>query len=150
MNSGILAITHPQLVNNFPITSAFTSSDVQVTTLTDENDLKDLYLTGYTSGSNDINVSSVEYEDINTAFKQVAVCIGMPKEFYISNNSTFPRGKILSQLNEQEGIISFDPVYVTEVGMYNALGETIGIAKLSQPVEKDYTGLVVFTVEIDM
>lgn len=147
LDKGIIAITHPQLVYAFPANSAFTSND-SLNTSTDIEDWKDLYFTGDTSTAEE--AALIEYTDIDTAFKQVAVCLGMPKEFYISNNDTWNRSKALSQLNEQNGIISFDPVYITEVGLFNALGEEIALARMSEPILKEYTNLVSFVLEIDL
>ena len=74
----------------------------------------------------------------------------MPNEFWISNNSTWDRNSALNNINSQTGIITLDPVYVTEVGLYNRMNELIAVAKLSEYTEKNYINLVTFNIDIDM
>jgi hypothetical protein len=50
-------------------------------------------------------------------------------------------------LNQTNG---FESVYVTEVGMYNRLTELVAVAKLSEPLEKTYTNIINFTLNIDV
>lgn len=92
----------------------------------------------------------LQYTDINTSFKISAICLAMPTEFWISNNSTWDRTSALNNINSQTGIITLDPVYVTEVGLYNRMNELVAIAKLSEYVEKNYINLVTFNIDIDM
>jgi hypothetical protein len=44
----------------------------------------------------------------------------------------------------------YDAVYVTEVGLFNALGELVAIGKLSEPVEKNYINVLTFNIDIEM
>ncbi len=114
----------------------------------------------YTSGRTnvyfaDTNVDGdpaayLRYTDINTSFKISAVCLAMPTEFWISNNSTWDRNSALNNINSQTGIITLDPVYVTEIGLYNRMNELIAVAKLSEYTEKNYINLVTFNIDIDM
>lgn len=106
----------------------------------------------YFSGLNvdDDPAAYLKYTDINTSFKISAVCLAMPTEFWISNNSTWNRTSALNNINSQTGIITLDPVYVTEVGLYNRMNELIAVAKLSEYVEKNYINLVTFNIDIDM
>jgi hypothetical protein len=50
-------------------------------------------------------------------------------------------------LNQTNG---FESVYVTEVGLYNRLSELVAVAKLSEPLEKTYTNIINFTLNIDV
>lgn len=146
MDKGFMVLTHTGLTSNFPWTSGFT--DITNTTPADTlEDKTNVYFTGSTGGNNS---SSLVFSDINTSFKSSVVCLAMPKEFYISNNPTWNREKALSTLNQQTGIVSIDPVYVTEIGLYNALGELIAVAKTSEPVEKTYVNLFNFSIDIEM
>lgn len=94
--------------------------------------------------------AQLEYVDINTSFKTTAICLAMPQEFWISNNGTWDRSAALNNLNSQTGILTINPVYVTEVGLYNQMNELVAVAKLSDYVEKTYINLVTFNIDIDM
>jgi hypothetical protein len=149
LDKGIAVITHQTLVNNFPWNSGFTASnnqpyvdDSQVTSKTN------IYFTGVTSNSDE--AAQIEYYDIDTSFKTTVVAVAMPREFFISNNPTWNRAAALASINEQTGIISFDPVFVTEIGLYNELGELVAVAKLDRPVEKGYTEVLTFVLDIEM
>ena len=146
MDKGFIVITHTGLTSNFPWLSGFT--DVTNTTPSDTlEDKTAIYFTGTTGG---YPSSSLMFVDINTSFKSSVVCLAMPKEFYISNNPTWNRERALSTLNQQTGVVNIDPVYVTEIGLYNALGELIAVAKTSEPVEKTYVNLFNFSIDIEM
>ena len=94
--------------------------------------------------------SEVTYKDLNTEFQMSSVCVAMPREFYISNNQTWNRALALAELNEQTGIINIESVWVTEVGLFNALGELVAVSKLSEPVEKNYTNVLTFTLNVKL
>lgn len=149
LDKGFMVITHSGLTNNFPWTLGVISP--QGTTSSGVNTLSgktDIYFTGVTSGGD--KTSQLIFTDINTSFKTSAVCLAMPKEFYISNNSTWNRAKALAEINSQSGVVSLDPLKVTEIGLFNALGELIGAAKLSEPVEKTFVNVVTFNIDIEM
>lgn len=154
LDEGFLIITHTGITSNFPWTSGFTQDDIQVTSTTLPN-LKNIYFTGTTDDLNPLgpdfnsNAAQVDFKDLNTAFRTTAVCLGLPREFYISNNPTWDRERAIVNLNEESGFISFEPIYITELGLYNEENELIAIAKTSEPVEKDYTSVVTFNVNID-
>ncbi len=149
LDKGFLVITHTGITSNFPwllgynyITNTASSGASTLSAKTN------VYFTGTTNGTD--KSSSLVFTDINTSFKTSAICLAMPKEFYISNNGTWNREKALTQLNSQTGIISLDPVYVTEIGLFNALGELVAVAKLSEPTEKNYINIVTFNLDIEM
>lgn len=149
LDKGLLVITHSAITSNFPFNSGYTSgSNAAVANNAPLSAKTNIYFTGTTNGSD--KASSLVFYDINTSFKATAICLAMPKEFYISNNSTWNREKALIELNQQSGIISLDSVYVTEVGLFNALGELVAVAKLSEPVEKNYINLLTFNIDIEM
>lgn len=148
LDKGFLVITHTGITSNFPWTSGQTYGSNAIMTSSELSAKTNIYFTGTTNGTD--KASSLVFYDINTSFKTTAVCLAMPKEFYISNNPTWNREKALTELNQQSGIISLDSVQVTEVGLFNALGELVAIAKLSEPVEKNFINLLSFNIDIDM
>ena len=148
LDKGFCVITHTGITQNFPWASGFTyGSNTALTGSPALSAKTNVYFTGTTSGNKS---SYLSYYDINTSFKATAVCLALPREFYISNNATWNREKALTDLNSQTGIVSLDPVYVTEIGLFNALGELVSIAKLSEPVEKNYINVLTFNVDIEI
>lgn len=149
LDKGFLVITHTGITSNFPWQSGYTATNAAYIEDGDVSSKKDIYFTGTTSFNGD-EASLLSFYDINTSFKTTAVCLAMPREFYISNNPTWNREKALSELNEQTGVINFDPVYVTEIGLFNAIGELIAVGKLSEPISKTYTNVLTFNLDIEM
>jgi hypothetical protein len=149
LDKGYLVLTHTGITQNFPWTSGYTYiSNASASGISTLSGKTNIYFTGTTNGTD--KASLLTFKDVNTSFKTSAVCLAMPKEFYISNNHTWNREKALTEINSQSGIVSLDPVYVTEIGMYNALGELIAVAKLSEPVEKTFVNIVTFNIDIEM
>lgn len=150
IDSGIVVVTHTGLTTNFPWQSGFTSNDAKYVENSDVSGKTNVYFTGTTdaSGSQD-EAAQLTFTDINTSFQTNVICLAMPREFYLSNNPTWNRQKALASMNEDTGVLNFDSVFVSEIGLYNALGELIATAKLSELVEKNYVNLLTFTLEID-
>jgi len=147
LDKGFMVLTHSAITSNFPWNSGFTDAgayfdDSQVSGKTN------IFFTGVTTNADP--AAELIFEDINTSFKTTAVCLALPKEFYISNNPTWNREQAIAAMDAQNPIISFDPVYISEVGMYNALGELVSVAKLSEPYKKSYTSVFNFTIDIEM
>ena len=158
LDEGFVVITHTGLTSNFPWESGYTSSNVAVTApySADTNYLKNIYFTGTTGadlrplGPNIAEPASfIQFFDVNTSFKITAVCLALPTEFYISNNPTWNKDLAVVNINEQTGFVSFDPLYVTELGLYNRDNELVAVAKTSEPVQKDYTGVITFNVDVN-
>jgi hypothetical protein len=149
LDKGYVVITHPQIVNNIPWSSGFTESGPYIE---DSNvaSKTDIYFTGQSLADSNSEGSILSFQDIDTSFKMTSVCIAMPKEFYISNNPTWDREKAISQLRDNEDLVNYDDIYITEVGLYNALGELIAMAKLSEPVLKTYVNVVTFEINLEM
>jgi hypothetical protein len=148
LDKGFIVITHTGITSNFPWTLG--KKYVLNTASSDVNTLSaktNIYFTGTTNGTD--KSSLLTFTDINTSFKTSAVCLAMPKEFYISNNHTWNREKALTEMNSQTGIISLDPVWITEIGLFNALGESVAVAKLSEPVQKTFINLMTFNIDIE-
>lgn len=146
LDMGICVITHTAVTQSIDWTNAnaFGGDGVRTTTSGRTN----VYFTGVNADNDPL--AYLRFTDINTSFKTTAVCLAMPKEFWISNNSTWNRASALNNLNSQTGILTIDPVFVSEVGLYNQLNELIAVAKLSDYVEKNYINLVTFNIDIDM
>ena len=158
LDEGFIVLTHTAITQNFPWGSGYTQNNslVPFSETTNPSYLKNIYFTGITVqdlrpfGPADTNeVSSVEFNNIETSFKITAVCLALPTEFYVSNNPTWNKDSAVVNINEQSGFISFDPLYITELGLYNIDNELIAVAKTSAPIEKDYTGVITFNVDIE-
>ena len=158
LDEGFLVITHTAITSNFPWISGYTQNDVLLTpaAASDISNLKNIYFTGVVSTTlvpdgpkSGEKSAQLTFKDVNTAFRTTAVCLGLPREFYISNNPTWDRTRAVVNLNEETGFISFESLYITELGLYNEENELIAVAKTSAPVEKDYTSVVTFNVNID-
>jgi len=160
LDEGFVVLTHTAITSNFPWTSGYTQSNSQVQNSDayppNLNVLKNIYFTGVSNG--DMGVlgpkigtpcSSIEFFNIDTAFKITAVCLALPRQFYISNNPTWNKDSAIVNLNEDSGFISFDPLYVSELGLYNSDNELIAVAKTSVPIDKDYTSVVTFNCDIE-
>lgn len=146
MDKGFMVITHSGMTANFPWSSGYTSANALYAGSTTASK-KNIYFTGTSSGN---KASVLTFTDVNTSFKNTAVCLALPKEFYISNNASWNREKALSDINQQTGIVNLDPVYVTEIGLFNAIGELIAVAKLSEPIQKTYINLLTFNLDIEL
>jgi len=148
LDKGYAVITHSAITSNIPWSSGLTQNAVPYVDDSQVSGKTGIYFTGVTITSEP--AAELIFEDINTSFKQTAVCLALPKEFYISNNSTWNREAAIAAQDENSTIISYDPVYISTVGLYNTLGELIAMAKLSEPYQKTYTNLFNFTIDLEM
>lgn len=138
LDKGFIVFTHPAIVNSMP----WALGQVQTTNTPNT-----------TSGTTNIYfsatpTSNLSYIDISINYKTTVVCLALPQEFYFSNNPSwdfvYNYNELLNQTN------GFESVYVTEVGMYNRINELVAVAKLSEPLEKTYTNIINFTLNIDV
>jgi hypothetical protein len=138
LDKGFVVFTHPEIVENMP----WGLGQEQYTDAQNSS-----------SGTTDIyfsatSTSNLSYVDISINYKTTVVCLALPQEFYFSNNPSwdflYNYNELLNQTN------GFESVYVTEVGMYNVLNELVAVAKLSEPLEKTYTNIINFTLNIDV
>jgi hypothetical protein len=136
LDKGFMVLTHPTLVNNIPwaLGQNLISNSTNPTSAT-----TNIYFSA---------VAESTFTDINISYKTSVVCIGMPGEFYFTNNPSWDLNKNAQEFNN--GTNNFDSLFVTEVGLYNRIGELIAIAKMSEPVEKNYTNLLTFNLDIDV
>jgi len=136
LSKGLVVLTHPDVVDNIPWDLGY-----------------DLYTNSQNSGTTsvyfaDTSVSQLTFTDININFKTSVICIAFPAEFVFSTNPTWNL-----TYNKQEfdnGTNGFDPILVTEIGLYNVVDELIAVAKTDRPIEKTYTNLITFNLNIDV
>jgi hypothetical protein len=138
LDKGFMILTHPKIVNNIPWGQGVEQISNAPNVLSATTNI---YFTSTTK-------SDVTFLDININFKTSVVCIGLPGEFYFTNNPSWDLNKNAQEFNN--GTNNFDSVYITEVGLYNRNSELIAVAKLSEPVEKTYTNLLTFNLDIDV
>jgi hypothetical protein len=144
LDKGFAVITDQTLVSNFAYnysgaTSSGYDSIVTGTQYTGGTNFTQIYF-------NEATKANAIYNSIYTEFIQSVTCLAMPNEFYISNNPTFtevygPNG---------ENNVNNDPVYITEIGLYNEFGELIAIAKTSEPIPKDKFSIYAFNVQLKL
>ena len=136
LDKGFMVLTHPSIVDNIPWVSGLTypagaTNPSSATT--------DIY---FASGS------SVVFHDLNINFKTSVVCMALPGEFYFTNNPTWDYAENLQEYTL--GTNNYDDTYVTEIGLYNKNEELLAVAKLDRAKQKGYTGVLTFTLELDV
>lgn len=138
LDKGFIIFTHPSIVDNIP----WSLGQSQITDVPNT-----------TSGTTNIYfsaspTSNMSYVDISINYKTTVVCLALPQEFYFSNNPSwdflYNYNELLNQTN------GFESVFVTEVGLYNRINELVAVAKISEPLEKTYTNIINFTLNIDV
>lgn len=137
LDKGFMVITHPDVVNNIPWNlsqNLYTNIPASATT--------NVYFSGGSS------TSQVTFNDISINFRTSVVCLALPAEFVFSSNPSWDLEYNIQELDN--GTNGYDPVQVTEIGLYNKNDELIAVAKLDRPVEKSYTNLITFNLDIDV
>lgn len=140
LDKGFMVLTHPDIVDNIPWNEGYKLHS------NDSN-------SGISSGTTDIYFtastnSSLTYSDIRINFRTSVVCLALPTEFVFSTNPSWDLDFNIQELSN--GTNGFDPVQITEVGLYNIKDELIAVAKMSEPVEKNFTNLLTFNLDIDV
>jgi len=138
LDKGFIIFTHPDIVNSVPWGQG---QELYTNNANVLSGMTDIYFSSSTN-------SEATFVDINVNFKTSVICIGLPNEFYFTNNPSWDLEKNVQEFNN--GTNNFDPLGITEVGLYNSKNELIAIAKLSEPVEKTYTNLLTFNLDIDV
>jgi len=93
------------------------------------------------SGSTNATIS---YKSFTTEFVQHVVCLADLDEFNVSTNPTFEDVYNVGGTSNVNG----EPVYITEIGLYNSKNELIAICKTSEPVPKSKNNIAVFDIKI--
>jgi hypothetical protein len=139
LDKGFFVITHPQLVNNFAYSAGTSSGYDNITsgtTYTGNDTFTQIYF-------NSTTLSNASFTSIKTEFVQNIIAFAMPNEFYESENPTFLETYI-------DGNPNNEPVYITEIGLYNANKELIAIAKTSEPIPKNKFNLINFQIQLTL
>lgn len=100
----------------------------------------------FSSGSD----TAITFQNITNINSTLAFCRATADEFNFSTNPTFTdnEGRIrVIDIGEETTQRSF--AFVTSVGLYNAAGDLLAIAKLSRPVEKNDERDLTFRVRLD-
>jgi len=100
----------------------------------------------FSSGSD----TAITFQNITNINSTLAFCRATADEFNFSTNPTFTddTGRIkVIDLGEEITQRSF--VFVTSIGLYNAAGDLLAVAKLSRPVEKNDERDLTFRVRLD-
>lgn len=138
LDKGFIIFTHPSIVDNIPWDLGQEEYTNAPNIAADTSNI-------YFSASPTSNLS---YIDVSIEYKTTVVCLALPQEFYFSNNPSWDfQYNYNEMLNQTNG---FESVYVTEIGLYNRLNELVAVAKLSEPLEKTYTNIINFTLNIDV
>lgn len=135
LDKGFVVITHPKLVNNF----YWTHGQFPDNTFYTGNSDDERHRVHFSAATN-----YIKYTNLDTEFKTSVVCMALNGEFYISNNRTWDRTVALGEFG------NFNPVKITEVGLYNGLGELVGIGKFSNPVSRTVQDIYTFYINMKM
>lgn len=139
LDKGFFVITDPTLVSNFAYSAATSSGYDNIasgSTYTGNANFTQIYF-------NNTTLSNASFTSIKTEFIQNIYAMAMPNEFYESENPTFLETYI-------DGNPNNEPVYITEIGLYNANKELIAIAKTSEPIPKNKFNLVNFEIKLKL
>lgn len=139
LDKGFVVLTHPGIVDNIPWDQGF---DVNTNSINSMSATTNIYFTGGSA------YSELRFNDIDINFRTSVVCLALPAEFTFSSNPSWNLEYNVQELNN--GTNAFDPVQVTELGLYNKNNELIAIAKFDRPIEKNYTNLITFNLDIDV
>lgn len=137
LDKGFVVITHPYLTTGVTWSNGLLVRDTITT-----NTGGDTTNIGFSANS------GISFYDIEVEYKTTVVTTALPNEFYFSNNPTWDFEANLDEY--QLGGNNFTTTYVTEIGLYNRNDELIAIAKLDRPKEKGYTGVMTFSLQIDV
>lgn len=138
LDKGFMVLTHPDIVNNIPWSQG---QELHTNAANVSSGTTNIYFSG-------TSTSQATFNNIDISFKTTVVCLALPTEFVFSTNPSWDIDYNLLEL--QNGTNGFDPVEVTEIGLYNINNELIAVAKLDRPVEKTYTNLITFNLEIEV
>ncbi len=150
LDKGYIVLTHTAITENFPWEDGFTSNGAPYVDDFETQSKTNIYFTGNSLDNSSQEGASLQFKSLDTSFKMTSVCIAMPQEFYLSNNPTWDKQKAIDAINNDDEFANFDPVFITEIGLYNTFGELIGVARLSEPVEKDFVNAITFEVNLEM
>ena len=92
-------------------------------------------------------ISNISFNNTTEINSKVYFCRAPHNKFNYSSNPTYLSGGSIRVKNNKR---DNPPVaYVTTVGLYNAAGELLAVAKLSEPLRKDPTNELTLRVRLD-
>jgi len=148
LDKGIIVLTHPDIVSNIPFSAGtkvhFDSDGTSVVEGAAGTSEDFICFTGTTGTTS----STASFTDISINYKMNVVCLALPGEFFMSTNKTWNYSA--NYVTWQNQLTDYDSIYITEIGLFNQLEELIAIAKFDRPVEKNYTNIINFNLEINM
>lgn len=139
LDKGFFVITDPTIVNNFVYSGSVSSGYNSIPsgmTYSGDSAFTQVYFTSSTS-------AQTEYSSILTEYIQRVYAFAMPDEFFQSTNPTFDEAY-------PNGNPDNDPVYITEVGLYNQNDELIAIAKTNEPIPKTRFNIASFEIQLKL
>lgn len=139
LDKGFFVITDPTIVNNFVYSSAISSGYNNISsgsTYSGSSDFTQIYF------NSSISANSI-YSSIKTEFVQNVYALALGDEFFESENPTFLD-------TYADGNPNNEPVYVTEIGLYNENNELIAIGKTSEPIPKTRFNTITFNVKLKL
>lgn len=139
LDKGFIVITDPTIVNNFAYSAATSSGYDNIasgSTYTGNANFTQVYFT-------DTTKSNTSFTSIKTEFVQNIYAFAMPNEFYESENPTFLE-------TYTDGNPNNEPVYITEIGIYNEKMELIAIGKTSEPIPKTKNNVISFEIQLKL
>lgn len=134
LDKGLIVLTHPLLVENLDRETAKSLVDGDPDTAAP---LTGPYTELYYS---DALTSRLTYRSVSTEYTQTFTCMAGIGEFYQTTNPTF--GLAYTDATEDQ------PLYITQLGLYNQYGELVAVAKTSQPLAKHRNRPQQFTVSL--
>ena len=142
LDKGLIAITHPDIVNSIDWASGYLSDGTPNTNA----ETTDIYFTDIdTSIYGDIEpVCQLDFSALDTVFKIRTTCNALIGEYYVSNNSTWDNA------NSTNPFAASVPVSITEIGLYNDLNELVAVGKFSEPIYKTAFDILTFEIDINL
>lgn len=143
-NSGSYGLVFPELgtilLNPDALSAAINLNSNKSADLTNGNNQDTLFTA----------INNAEYFEMNsqeTITSDFVFCRARNSEFNYSSNPSFISGSTGQVLFPD--FINNPQVYMTTVGMYNDANECIAVAKLSRPLQKDFTKEALIRVKLD-
>lgn len=141
LDKGFILITNPTLVANFDITGAkqLNAANTVINYVPPANSDKTKFTQIFFL---DATRSQLKCRSVVTEYSQSYTCLAMPNEFYDSSNPTFRQAYPVGGNSAQQ------PVQITEIGLYNAHGEMVAIAKTTKPLVKFRNSVAIFNISL--
>ena len=145
LDKGYFVITHPDLVNNIDWTAGTKNHiDSSGAIISDgswtSGEIKNITFSG--TGANST------FYSIDMNYTTSVLCLAMPQEFFLSTNPTWNIDRNLTEIENET--FDMDPIFITQIGLYNQIDELVAVAKLNKPVKKEYTNILTFSLNLEV